>query len=40
MNEPVTTLWRPVGPKELALIQGSGMPPSRRACPNSRSSTP
>src|SRR3954451_23912666 len=25
MSEPTLTLWRPVGPKELALIQQSGM---------------
>ena len=25
MTEPTTTLWRPVGPKELALIRDSGM---------------
>lgn len=24
MNEPLTTLYRPVGPKELALIEASG----------------
>lgn len=24
MNQPTTTLYRPVGPKELALIEGSG----------------
>ena len=25
MSEPTTTLWRPVGPKELELIRQSGM---------------
>ncbi|WP_092496963.1 ADP-ribosylation/crystallin J1 [Faunimonas pinastri] len=25
MSEPTTTLWRPVGPKELELIEASGM---------------
>lgn len=25
MSEPTVTLWRPVGPKELELIEASGM---------------
>lgn len=25
MSEPTTTLWRPIGPKELELIQQAGM---------------
>ncbi len=25
MSIPTTTLWRPVGPKELALIEATGM---------------